>query len=211
MAPAGVAATTVQAAVAQAGCVLQQGKDQGDHSGQPGNQQAGGEQHGNAAGHPARGHGTEPVAQHAPGNSTDHRHGDKQKDAQLHPVKAASVFVCFPAWFGQGLAADQPHDAREAGIDAASIVALFEARRDRLVNDAFGGQVGDCAFERFGHLDAQPAVLHRDNQQQAVTNVLAANFPAVRYAVGVTCNVFGLGAGHQQDHHLRAARLFEGA
>ena len=76
-------------------------------------------------------------------------------------------------------------------------------------HDLVGAHVRNRAFERLGRFDAHGAVIFGHHQQQAVANALAPNFPAVADPLGIGRNVFGLGGGHYQHHHLRAACLFK--
>ena len=109
----------------------------------------------------------------------------------------------------QVFTADQRHDLVGGRVQATGIVVLLEARRDGRLDDLAGCQVGYRAFERLGRGNADFAVIFCHHQQQAVTDVLPANFPAVADALGVSRDVFGLGAGDQQHRHLGAARLLE--
>ena len=62
-------------------------------------------------------------------------------------------------------------------------------RRDRVVDDAAGREVGHRAFERLRDLDAHAAVVLRDDDSSAVADVLAADLPGVGDAlrVGARC------------------------
>ena len=86
---------------------------------------------------------------------------------------------------------------------------MFEARRQGAVYDLFGRQIGQGAFERLGGGNAGSAVCFGHHQQHAVPNILAPNFPGVAGALGVVGNVFGLRAGHHQQHDLRAPGLLK--
>ena len=56
----------------------------------------------------------------------------------------------------------------------------LELRRDVLVDDALGGDVGERAFEAVADLDAQRAVVLGDDEQRAVVDLLAADLPVLR-------------------------------
>ena len=77
----------------------------------------------------------------------------------------------------QLLAVDHPDHPLDAGGNAAGEIAAPEFRRDDLVDDALGGDVGQRAFEAVTDLDAQMAVVLGDDQQRAVVDLLAADLP----------------------------------
>ncbi len=63
----------------------------------------------------------------------------------------------------------------------AGKIAAREFRRDDLVDDAPGGDVGQRAFEAVADLDAQLAVvLGDDEQDRAVVDLLAPDLPGLR-------------------------------
>ena len=74
----------------------------------------------------------------------------------------------------------RPMIRSDAGGDAAGEIAALEFRRDVLVDDALGGDVGQRAFEAIADLDAQMPVVLGDDQQRAVVDLLAADLPGLR-------------------------------
>ena len=81
--------------------------------------------------------------------------------------------------FSPSITRDDPVDA---GGNPAGEIAGLEFRRDDLVDDAFGGDVGQRAFEAVADLDAQLAVVLGDDEQRAVVDLLAADLPGFRDA-----------------------------
>ena len=77
----------------------------------------------------------------------------------------------------QRFAVDHPDDPVDAGGNAAGEIPAPEFRRDDLVDDALGGDVGQRAFEAVADLDAQLAVVLGDDQQRAVVDLLAPDLP----------------------------------
>ena len=88
-------------------------------------------------------------------------------------------------------------------------IAFAEPRRDRLVDDAVADEVGERALEAVTDLDAQRAVLHRDEQQCAVVRLLAAELPGVDDADRVLLDLLGLRRRHDQHRDLRALPRLE--
>ena len=86
---------------------------------------------------------------------------------------------------------------------------LRKLRRDGLVDDLLGRQVGNRAFQRLGHLDADLAVVLGHHQQHAVADALAADLPGVAHAVGVAGDVLRLRGRHHQHRDLRALGLLK--
>ena len=80
----------------------------------------------------------------------------------------------------QFLAVDDADHPVDTGGNAAGEIAGLEFRRDVLVDDALGGDVGERAFEAVADLDAQAAVVLGDDEQRAVVDLLAADLPGLR-------------------------------
>ena len=111
----------------------------------------------------------------------------------------------------QRLAVDDADHAVDARRDAAGEVALAEARRDRLVDDAVGDEVRERALEPAADLDAKRAVVLRDEQQRAVVRLLAAELPRVDDADRVLLDRLGLRGRHDQHGDLAPLRASNAA
>ncbi len=110
---------------------------------------------------------------------------------------------------GQRLALDHAQDAIDAGVDAAVIIAALEGRGDVLLDDAIGRRVGQRALEPVADLDAHLAIIERDDQQDAVVHLLAAELPLLDDADRILVDLLGLRRRHDQHGHLAALRLLE--
>src|SRR6185369_15921570 len=82
-----------------------------------------------------------------------------------------------PLRFGQRLALRDFHHRGDAGFDAAGEIAVFETRRDLLLDNAVGDRVGQHAFESVADFDAQLAVFRRDDEDGAVIEAFFADLP----------------------------------
>ena len=102
-----------------------------------------------------------------------------------------------PCRFRQGFAGDPRHELVCGTVQPTRKIALLEARGDRLIDDALGGQIGNGALECLGDLNADLAIVLGHDQQQTVPDLLAADLPGVGDPVGVTGDVFRLGGGDQ--------------
>ena len=105
---------------------------------------------------------------------------------------------------GQGLSRDAGHDLIAGLVQPGGEVARLEVGRDGVVDDLFGRQVGNCAFQGFGDLDAHFAVIFGDDQQQTVADFLAPDLPDIADPIGIGSNVFRQCGSHHQQHDLRA-------
>ncbi|AZK87660.1 hypothetical protein BO993_12150 [Xanthomonas oryzae pv. oryzae] len=110
----------------------------------------------------------------------------------------------------QGLTLDQAGQRRGCGTDAAGVIALTEAWRQILLDDAVRRDVGNGTFQAVTRLDAHAAVVLGHQQQHAVVHALAADLPLVEHALGVLLDRFGLRGRHDQDLQLRALALLQG-
>ena len=81
----------------------------------------------------------------------------------------------------QFLAVDDPDDPVDTCGNPAGEIPGLEFRRDDLVDDALGGDVGQRAFEAVTDLDAEMAVVLGDDDQRAVVDLLAADLPGFRH------------------------------
>ncbi|ATB57425.1 hypothetical protein CKU38_00893 [Xanthomonas citri pv. fuscans] len=110
----------------------------------------------------------------------------------------------------QGLTFDQAGQGCGRRRDAASVIALTEARRQILLDDAVGSDVRNGAFQAVTWLDADATVVLGHQQQHAVVHALAADLPLVEHALGVLLDRFRLRGRHDQDLQLRALALLQG-
>ena len=119
------------------------------------------------------------AAEQAPEDRARHQREDEQERQQR---EQSGDVLRGSAQFGlrQRLALDHAHDAIDAGVDAAVIIAAPERRHDVLLDDAVGGRVGQRALEAVADLDAHLAIVERDEQQGAVVDALAAELPLLR-------------------------------
>ena len=189
----------------------EQGQHRTDQCRRHRHQQAGSDHKGNDADQGAGRHRTGQAAQHAARHRTHHRHHKKQKYQQVYPLKtvAATGVGRRRCRQRQLFASDPGHQLVHPGIEPGQVITLLEGRGDGGVDDAFGGQIGDGAFQGLGHLDPNLTVVQRHDQQQAVADLAPADLPAVSHPVGVAGDVLRLGGGHQQHHDLCAAPLLE--
>ena len=104
----------------------------------------------------------------------------------------------------QRLAIDYPDHPVDAGADAAGKIAALEFRRDDLIDDAPGGDVGKRAFEAVADFDAQMAVVLGDHHERAVVNFLTSDFPGVRHPDRILLDRLGLRGRHDQYRDLAA-------
>jgi hypothetical protein len=184
------------------------------HTDQPGQPDTGRGQPADATKHGPCGQRPQFAAQHAGEHRAANGHGYKQKrepafHIHIH-VQAKGIGRRCGLWRGQLFAFDAGRHGINGRVQPTCIVARLEGGGDVLVDDALGHQVGYGPFQGFGHFNAHTAILGGHHDQQAVAHMAAAHFPAVAHALGVGGNVFGLGGGHQQHHHLAAQGLFNG-
>ena len=111
---------------------------------------------------------------------------------------------------GNGSPSIDPDDPLDAGGNSAGEIAGPEFRRDDLVDDALGGDVGERAFEAVADLDAQLAVVLGDDQQRAVVDLLAPDLPGLRDPDRILLDRLGLGGRHDQHRDLAALPRLEG-
>ena len=132
-------------------------------------------------------------------NEQQQRHVGRVLEQTAHPSR-----WLFRGHLGQGLTLDRRADLLHASVDAAGEIALLEARRYRLLDDALGQQIRHCAFQCLGHGDAHVVVVFGDQQQQSITHAFAADLPCVADALRITGHILGLCVWQHQHHHLRA-------
>ena len=83
-------------------------------------------------------------------------------------------------------------------------LALPECRHQLFVDDAFGQQVWDGAFQGARDFDANAPILQGDHEQHPIADVTPPKFPLVGNTPGVSGNVLGCGCGHQEHDDLCA-------
>ena len=67
-----------------------------------------------------------------------------------------------------GIAGQHESDVAHAVLDAAGEVALAEARQDRILDDDLGQRIGERALEPAADLDADLALIGRDDEEDAI-------------------------------------------
>ena len=77
----------------------------------------------------------------------------------------------------QLLAVDHPDDPIDTCGNTAGKIAGLEFRRDDLVDDPLGGDVGQRALKAVTDLDAEMAVVLGNDDQRTVIDLLAADLP----------------------------------
>src|SRR5439155_19110989 len=85
---------------------------------------------------------------------------------------------------GQRLAVNDADNLIDAGRNTAGEIAAPDFRRDDLVDDALGGDVGERALEAVADLDAKPVVILGDDKDGAVVDLLAPDLPGLRHPDG---------------------------
>src|SRR5689334_4184130 len=91
--------------------------------------------------------------------------------------KAAAGGGLAPLRFGQRLALRDFHHRGDPGFYAAGEIAVFETRRDLLVDNAIGDRVRQHASESVADFDAQLAVFRRDDEDRAVIEAFFTDLP----------------------------------
>ena len=110
---------------------------------------------------------------------------------------------------GQRLAFDHAQHAVHARRDASVVVAGAQLRDDHFVDDPVGRRVGQRTLESAADLDAQLAVVARDDEDRPVIDALAPEPPRVGDPDRVLLDGFGLGRRHDQHRDLAALGLLE--
>src|SRR5690606_23503845 len=108
----------------------------------------------------------------------------------------------------------QPGEIGDRGLQPAGMVALPEARCDRLVDDASRIGIRDRAFEPVADLDAHASIVFRDDDQYAVVDRLAvdraaADLPRLGDADAVLLDRFRSGRRHDENGDLRTLALLQ--
>ena len=105
---------------------------------------------------------------------------------------------------GQRLAIDDAKDTVNAIGNTAGEIAAAEFRRDDLVDNALGADVGERALETIADLDPQLAIVLGDDENGAVVDLLAADLPGLRDPERILLDGFRLGRRHDQHRDLAA-------
>ena len=125
-------------------------------------EQARGQQPAEAADRRAGGERAELPAHHAAEDAAEDRHADEQEDRDRLEVEAAAARVAARAALARGVGAGRPSPAIRSPSRSTAVFrppAKSPARNAGTIcslDDAAGGDVGDRALQRLGHLD-----LHR--------------------------------------------------
>jgi hypothetical protein len=90
-------------------------------------------------------------------------------------------------------------------------IAFLETGADDFGNDTLGHRIRHRAFQAAADLDAQLAVVLRDQDEDAVVDALAAKLPGLGDADRIGFDGFRLRGGDQQDGNLAAAAFLEQA
>ncbi len=109
----------------------------------------------------------------------------------------------------QRLAVDQLRERVDSGVQAARVVAVAKVRRHLLGDDPLRERVGHRALEPIADLDPHPAIVFRDDHDDAIVGLAAADLPRFRDAQGELLDRLGLRALHHQHRNLAAFALLE--
>ncbi len=109
----------------------------------------------------------------------------------------------------QRLSVDQPDQRIDARVDPERVLLLVEPRHDLLADDPLRECVGNRAFEPVPDLDAEFAIVFRDNEHDAVVDPPASDLPCLGYAQGILFDRFGRSRRHEQHRDLRTLASLE--
>src|SRR5262249_34957901 len=109
----------------------------------------------------------------------------------------------------QRLTVDQPRERVHARVQAAGVIAVAKVRRDLLGDDPPRERVRHSALEPVTDLDPHTAIVFRDDDDDAVVRLPAADLPRLRYAQRELLDRLGLHALHHQHDNLTALALLE--
>ncbi len=94
-------------------------------------------------------------------------------------------------------------------IYRGSKIIILQMGRDNFSDDALGNRIGNRTFQTAAHLNTQGAILHSQQQQYPIINILTPEFPSINHPNGVLLNRFRLRRWHNQHRNLTALALFE--
>ena len=186
----------------------EQGEEERDESSDDGDAEQRDQQPGQEADDAARRDGAADAAENAAQDRAADQREDEEDRQDLEQSRHARR-----GWtefrLRQRLALDHAHDAVDAGIDAAVVVAALERRDDVLRDDPVRGRVRQRAFEPVPHFDAHAPVVACDEHEHAVVDLLAADLPLRDDADRVLLDLFRLRRRHDEDGDLAAPCLRE--
>ena len=109
----------------------------------------------------------------------------------------------------QLLAVDETDQLFDAGGDAAREIAGPEFRHDHLVDDTPCRDIGDGALQTVANLDPEVPVVLCNDQERAVVDLLAADFPGFRHPKRELLDRLTVRGRHDQHRDLAALAPFE--
>src|SRR5262249_16687466 len=108
-----------------------------------------------------------------------------------------------------GVAGEHLDDVVDAPADAAGEVARLEARQDRILDDQLADRVGERAFQAIADLDADLAIIRRDNQQDAAVLLLLPDAPVAAELIAIVLDRGALQRLQCHDHQLAGGLALE--
>jgi hypothetical protein len=99
-------------------------------------------------------------------------------------------------------------DRVDAVAYAAVVIALLEARRHPVANDAAGCDIGQRAFEPVADFDAHFPVVRHDDDQHAVVLALLSELPGIEHAGCVLLDRLAGYRRYRQHRDLVGAGVF---
>src|SRR5262249_17490883 len=153
----------------------------------------------------AGGERTEAPAERRTQSTADDEHDEDQERIERIEMTEHSLAIPMRRLrFGQLLSINQANHLVDAVGNAAGEIAALEFRRDHLVDDPLGGNVGKHALEAVADLDAQAAVVLGDHQQRTVIDLLAADLPRFGDTKRKRLDRLAVGGRHDQHRDLAA-------
>src|SRR5690606_8840506 len=135
-----------------------------------------GDQPGDDAGDTARGERTEHLAEHRAQRATADEREHQQHDEQRFEVLSARGAAYR---FGQLLAFDGLHQQERGLAQAAVEIALLKPRVHDVAADAVRDHIGNRALKSAPDFDAGRAILHRQQNEHAVVELLAPDLVVI--------------------------------
>ena len=194
----------------------QPGVEQCQHAGTRCQTHAGGDEEGECADAATHQQTADGATKNTAHDGAGHHDREEQEDRHVGPVKAGGLARCVATLLllwrrgkRQLFTGDARADLIDRGLQTTRVIVLAKAWSHGRVDDARCGQIGDCAFECLGHFDAHAPVVFGHQDDDAVADLLASDFPGVADAVRVRGDVFRCRGRHHQDHHLRTVFLLD--
>ena len=100
-------------------------------------------------------------------------------------------------------------DVVDAILDAAREVAGAEARQDPVLDDDLRQRVGEDRLEPVADLDADLALVGRDDEEDAVIELGGADAPMAAELIAEILDRIALQGGQRHDHELVGALVLE--